>query len=106
MASIPVDVHAVVGEYIARVEKVLPVERAILFGSCAKGNAGEYSDIDIAIVSPAFTDMPRLDGFLLLMREARPLRVDIQPLPFAPGDLVEPSGILEEILNTGLEIAV
>ena len=31
---------------------------------------------------------------------------DIQPLSFATGDLPEPAGILEEILRTGMDIAV
>jgi predicted nucleotidyltransferase len=106
VAQIPVGVDQIVTDYIARVGKVLPVERAILFGSHAKGNADENSDIDIAVISPAFADMPRIESFVLLMREARPLKADIQPLPFAPGDLEEPLGILEEILNTGLEISV
>jgi hypothetical protein len=58
------------------------------------------------VISPAFEDMPRVDGFVLLMREARSLRADIQPLPFSPRDLEEPAGILEEILNIGVEIAI
>ena len=32
------------------------IERLILFGSCAKGEAGEKSDIDIAAIGPAIDD--------------------------------------------------
>ncbi len=106
MAEIAVGVEKIAAEYIARVGQVLPVERAFLFGSHAKGRADAGSDIDIAVVSPAFDGMPRVEGFVLLMREARPFNADIQPLPFTPRDLEEPLGILEEIVKTGMEIAV
>jgi predicted nucleotidyltransferase len=106
VAQIPVGVDKIVADYIARVGKVLPVERAILFGSHAKGKADANSDIDIAVISKAFDSMPRVESFVLLMREARPLKADLQPLPFTPIDLEEPLGILEEILSTGVEIAV
>ena len=42
-------------EYIQELEKMnIPVTRAVLFGSYARGNPKEESDIDIAVVSPAF----------------------------------------------------
>ena len=106
MAAISVNAQEIMKDYVARLGKILPIERAILFGSHAKGTADESSDIDIAIISPTFTDMPRVDSFVLLMREARSLKVDIQPLPFAPDDLAEPTGILEEILRTGMDIVI
>ncbi len=43
----------------------ITIERIILFGSYAKGNAGEWSDMDIAIVSPDFSGMPFYDRKIL-----------------------------------------
>lgn len=34
------------------------IERILLFGSYAKGRAHKYSDIDLAVFSPQFTDNP------------------------------------------------
>ncbi|MBK7869307.1 MAG: nucleotidyltransferase domain-containing protein [Saprospiraceae bacterium] len=33
----------------------IPLERAILFGSYARGNQHEYSDIDVALISDIFS---------------------------------------------------
>ena len=38
--------------YIKSITKSMSVDQVILFGSYANGNACEYSDIDIAIISP------------------------------------------------------
>ena len=37
------------------------IDKIILFGSCAKGTANEYSDIDIAVISDDFGDMKLLE---------------------------------------------
>lgn len=37
-----------------RVAKDIPLERIVLFGSRARGDAGPYSDVDLLVVSPAF----------------------------------------------------
>ena len=49
-----------VNAYLAALERhgVKP-KRAYLFGSRAKGNARPDSDIDLIVVSPAFTGMPQ-----------------------------------------------
>ncbi|WP_422393072.1 nucleotidyltransferase domain-containing protein [Neomoorella humiferrea] len=39
-------------------EKVIPIQKVYLFGSQAKGIARIDSDIDLIIVSPAFSGMP------------------------------------------------
>jgi predicted nucleotidyltransferase len=35
------------------------VDQAILFGSHARGTADEWSDVDLAVISPDFGRMPR-----------------------------------------------
>ena len=40
--------------------------RIVLFGSYAKGNADEYSDIDIAVISNSFIDMNLLERLELI----------------------------------------
>ena len=49
------------GTYLARVSKVYEIDKAFLFGSTARGEAGEFSDIDVAIVSNNITNR-FLDG--------------------------------------------
>lgn len=79
------------------------LERAILFGSHAKGTASEWSDIDIALVSKDFTgigfyDRKRVNPFLI--------KVDsrIEPHPFRPEDFNEENPFVNEILKQGIKV--
>ena len=81
----------------------LHIERAILFGSYAKGTGNTWSDIDIALVSKDFTgigfyDRKRVNPFLI--------KVDsrIEPHPFRPEDFKEENPLVNEILKQGVEI--
>jgi predicted nucleotidyltransferase len=51
----------VVRAYVREVEKSYRVEQVILFGSYATGSAHEYSDINLAIVSPGKPEMEVLE---------------------------------------------
>lgn len=42
-----------------RLSRSIPVEKMILFGSCARGQRGKYSDVDLMIVSRAFANKKR-----------------------------------------------
>lgn len=82
----------------------LHIERAILFGSYAKGTENTWSDIDIALVSKDFTgigfyDRKRVNPFLI--------KVDsrIEPHPFKPEDFTEDNPMVREILKQGIEIS-
>ncbi|MCK6468320.1 MAG: nucleotidyltransferase domain-containing protein [Candidatus Brocadia sinica] len=82
----------------------LHMEKAILFGSYAKGTASRWSDIDIALVSKDFTgvgiyDRKRINPFLV--------KVDsrIEPHPFRPEDFNEDDPFVKEILKQGIEVS-
>lgn len=80
------------------------LDRAILFGSCAKGTAGKWSDIDIALVSRDFTgvgfyDRKKVNPFLI-KTDSR-----IEPHPFRPEDFTEDNPFVKEILKQGVEIS-
>ncbi len=73
----------------------IPVEEAILFGSFAQGRAREESDIDLAIISSAFTGDRFADRRLIV-----PLRrgVDsrIEPMPFRPEQFAEGGNLIDQ----------
>jgi len=83
----------------------ISIEKIILFGSYAKGNAGKWSDIDIAIVSPEFSGIPFYDRKML---NPFILKVDtrIEPHPFKPEDFTEDNGFVSEILKNGVEVKI
>ncbi|HJW84346.1 MAG TPA: nucleotidyltransferase domain-containing protein [Anaerolineae bacterium] len=72
------------------------VERAILFGSYAYGKPHEGSDIDLAVVSPDFARMNRLERLEFLERIAWE----------ADAHYVEPVGFTEEELQSASQTSV
>jgi predicted nucleotidyltransferase len=77
------------------------ISRVFLFGSYAKGNAHEYSDIDVALVVKS---MDR--GFFEVEPVLWKLRRQVDPLiePVLIEEDNDPAGFLEEITKTGIEI--
>ncbi len=79
-----------------------PYQKAILFGSCVKGSAHKYSDIDLAVWSIAFTD-----EYFTIMEKVAPLRrtfKNIELHPFILADNAENNPFIKEIENTGVII--
>lgn len=106
MGTIPQEVLNITAEYIYKLNQQIPVEKAILFGSYAKGNYSIDSDVDLAIFSPVFENMTRVDGLTFLLMQALGYKIDIQPQPFTMKDYIEKTGLVDEILKTGVEIKI
>lgn len=106
MAAISNDVMTAVRSFITLVrESGLPLEKAFLFGSYAKGQAHTWSDIDLALVSRDFTGMGfyerrRLNPFLIKTDS----RLELHP--FRPDEFTKDNPFVEEILRQGVEIEV
>ncbi|NMM65117.1 nucleotidyltransferase domain-containing protein [Clostridium sp. P21] len=104
MDKISESVQKIIAEYIRELGKQIPIQKAILFGSYAKGTIHRYSDVDIAIFSDYFKDMSRVDGIHFLLLSAMDYDMDIEPQPFTMDEYREPVGLVEEILKTGIEL--
>lgn len=57
------------------------VERAVVFGSRAKGEADEWSDIDLLVVSPQFDGLKDRSTVNTLWRVAARVDSRIEPIP-------------------------
>jgi predicted nucleotidyltransferase len=90
------------------IEKVrqqgIPVEAAYLFGSWAQGRASEWSDIDVAIVSPVFGGISFYDR-QKLYRAVLAVDSGIETHPYRPEDFNDTDPFVREILRTGIRIA-
>lgn len=62
------DAKKIVKDYLASVSKRIKVERAILFGSWARGDNLQDSDIDLIVISPNFEHMSIEERLTLLER--------------------------------------
>ena len=95
-----------VKRYIAELERnKIPVRKAIIFGSYARGVARKESDIDVALISEAFSG-DRFEDRRIIIPLRRKIDNRIEPLPFRPEDF-ENGGILaEEIRKTGIAVSL
>lgn len=104
MAQIPNRVKNTIDKYLTALrEHNIPIKRAILFGSYAKGNYDDWSDIDLALVSDVF------EGSRIKDRsKIRPITIsiscDIEVLPYSTKDFTADDPFVKEILETGVKI--
>jgi predicted nucleotidyltransferase len=84
----------------------LSIKKAMLFGSYARGTQNKWSDIDLCVVSPQFTNLRKGFEYLWRKRTIRDIRYTIEPVGFSPKDFREGSPLIDEIKRTGIEIKV
>ncbi len=107
MVKIPENIRNIVEDYLKDLSSEIQIDKAVLFGSYAKGNYDLDSDIDLAIFSDSFKDMDRIESIKYLLKRARKYRgTDLQPISFTIQDYEEKLGIVEEVLNTGIEVFI
>jgi predicted nucleotidyltransferase len=67
--------------FVALTSRGIMVERVVVFGSQSKGEAHEWSDIDILVISPQFDNMKDRNAVNLLWRVAARIDSRIEPIP-------------------------
>ncbi len=104
MAQIPVKVRKIIDKYLASLkENNIPINQAILFGSYAKGNYNEWSDIDLALVSDVFQGN-RIDDRSKIRLITLQVSSDIEVLPYRTQDFNSDDPFVKEIMETGVSI--
>jgi len=78
--------------------------KIILFGSYAKGNYNEDSDIDIAVIFEDYSSL--IDMQLELMRLRRNIDSRIEPHPFRESEFDLSNPLVNEIIKYGQEIII
>lgn len=92
--------------YIKSLTKAISVDKIILFGSYANGKPHEYSDIDIALVSPELDSaIPTVFHNIEVAKKANLYDPDIQLFAFPSKTFKQEKGIqgsfIREIKKTG-----
>ena len=98
------DALKLVGEYADAVKSKYDYVKVILFGSYAKGNFTEDSDIDIAVILKDYSNL--IDIQVDLMRLRRKIDSRIEPHPFKEKDFEISNPLVSEIMKYGQDIAV
>lgn len=103
MVATTTELDTAIADFIARLKKGIRVEAAFLYGSYAHGSPDEWSDIDLAIVSPDFEGLPlwrrqREISGLTLQRDPR-----MAPIGYPSSEYHNPGphSFLREIIRTG-----
>ena len=104
MARVPDHINDMIQKYLAALNaQHIPIQRVFLFGSYARGNYTEWSDIDLAVVSDIFEGKRFEDR-----KKIRPITMSgcslIEVLPYRPEDFTPDDPFVNEILQTGLRI--
>ena len=110
MISVCMDFDRVFGRHAVRMLDIcrkiyaLPnVGKVVLFGSYARGEADDESDIDLAVFFDC-KDVRLLEQYRQLARICVNPVMDVQIQPFHSYELATPCGIIEEIEAYGLEL--
>lgn len=104
----PDDLLSVLAEFRDRLEEAVgPVEHLVLFGSHARGDTHEWSDVDLLVVSPAF------EGDTAVARAGRarrlwPIHFPVDILCYTPEEferLRRQVSIVRVALDEGIDVA-
>jgi predicted nucleotidyltransferase len=90
--------------YAGAIRENYNYSKVFLFGSYARGNYTDDSDIDIAVVFNDYTNL--MDIQLDLMRLRRKIDSRIEPHPFREKDFDVSNPLVDEILRYGQEIKI
>jgi uncharacterized protein len=96
------DALVIANKYAEAVRANYVNSKIYLFGSYAKGNFNDDSDIDIAVVLEDYNNL--IDMQLELMRLRRKIDSRIEPHPFREKDFILSNPVVNEIIRYGQEI--
>ncbi|GFN22710.1 nucleotidyltransferase domain-containing protein [Thermanaeromonas sp. C210] len=82
------DIRAIVEQFAEALKtQGIQIDKIILFGSRARGDAREDSDIDLLVVSPDFARMPLYRRYEVLGRALARVMQPIEPLACTPEEV-------------------
>ncbi|MGH7595639.1 MAG: nucleotidyltransferase domain-containing protein [bacterium] len=95
----------VIQAFLEKIRQELPIERAYLFGSYATGRNRDYSDIDLAIVTPVLNADNSFAINQKIFSRASRYNLDLEPICFSPEEFEqEYLPIVRDIKREGVEI--
>ena len=86
--------------------EIAGAQRILLFGSYARGDAGEDSDLDLLVIEPQVAD--RAAEMVRLRRALRPLRIPVDLLVYSTDEVArwgeQPGSALYWALHEGRQV--
>ena len=104
MATKTENIENNVNRFINELRKKYRVQAAYIYGSHSRGNAAVWSDIDVAVISPDFSE-DLFEERLKLMKMAAIIDDRIEPHPFRIEDFESSNPLASEIQKHGILIS-
>ncbi len=103
LPKLPKPIHKFLAQICTQMRDFPWVEKIVLYGSYAKGGYAADSDLDLAVFAKNKTacDLPK---YRQLARICRTDMIDVQVQVFSVEEMEDPCGIVEEIMEFGIEI--
>ncbi len=99
------EIKKIITRYIDELDKLgIEVSQIILYGSYAKGLAKAHSDIDVAVVSHAFSKLDIFERQEILSLAHHKFRVPLEPIGLTPKQLKGKQGFAREIAESGVTV--
>ncbi|MBD3750279.1 MAG: nucleotidyltransferase domain-containing protein [Sphingobacteriales bacterium] len=98
-------INKTIKDYIKLIQqKYADFEAVYVFGSFAKGNSNQDSDIDLALIFKDLDDSKRFDIQVQLMLLASQVDIRIEPHPISHSDFYSDNPFVVEIKKTGFQL--
>ena len=99
-------VNRIVNQYINDVRQKMPIDKVYLYGSYAKGNPHDDSDVDLCFFSKDFESKHswKVVSELFYIKTKYDPEFLLEPNAFATSELDNDNPFVKEILRTGREI--
>ncbi len=103
MVATATDLEKIISAFVALLSRVVRVEAVILYGSYVNGAPDEWSDIDIAVISPDFEGVPMWERQRIISRATVDRDESLAPISYPSSEYHNPGrhSFLREIIRTG-----
>ena len=88
--------------FLKQLPEDMNVKKAYLFGSHARGNSSDISDIDVAVIVGSNNDI--FDLQMQMLRIRRKIDLRIEPHPIKEADFSSQNPFADEVIRSGLEL--
>ena len=103
MVATAPELSEAINDFIQSLEKGIRVEAVILYGSYANGAPHEWSDIDMAVISPDFEGKSRPERQRMISKLTFECVSRVEPIGYPSSEYQNPGrhSFLGEIMRTG-----
>jgi uncharacterized protein len=99
------EVKKIILDFVAELQNLgIEVSQVILYGSYATGRPRDYSDIDVAVISPGFAKLDIFERQELLSKAHYKVKEPLEPIGFSPRQVREKKGFARTVVESGITV--